>query len=89
MRHCSTERMIVDYFTKLLQGSSFRKMRNIIMGVTSFPVEKRVEIKDETSTKNNVRQTSLDKRNNFATMVISVRPTTPVTKKRIHDNSHE
>ena len=39
-----------------------------------------VEIKDETSTKNNVRQTSLDKRNNFATMVISVRPTTLVTK---------
>ena len=39
-----------------------------------------VEIKDETSTKNNVRQTSSDKRNNFATMVISVRPTTPFTK---------
>ena len=39
-----------------------------------------VEIKDETSTKKNVRQTSLDKRNNFATMVISVRPTTLVTK---------
>ena len=42
--------MIADYFTKPLQGSLFRKMRDIIMGVTSFPVEERVEIRDEKST---------------------------------------
>ena len=50
LRHCPTERMIADYFTKPLQGSLFRKMRDIIMGVTLFPVEKRVEIRDEKST---------------------------------------
>ena len=51
MRHYATEYMIADYFTKPLQGSLFRNMRDIIMGVTSFPVEERVEIKDEKSTK--------------------------------------
>ena len=51
LKHCPTERMIADYFTKPLQGSLFRKMRDIIMGVTSFPVEERVEISDEKSTK--------------------------------------
>ena len=72
--------MIADYFTKPLQGSLFRKMRDIIMGVTSFPVEERVEIRDEKSTEKKVRQTSSDKRKFFVTMVISVRPTTTVTK---------
>ena len=80
LRHCSTERMIDDYFTKPLQGSLFRKTRDIIMEVTSFPVDERVEIRDEKSTEKNVRQTSSDKRNNFVAMVISVRPTTTVAK---------
>ena len=83
LRHCSTERMIDDYFTKPLQGSLFRKTRDIIMEVTSFPVDERVEIRDEKSTEKNVRQTSSDKRNNFVAMVISVRPTTTITKERI------
>ena len=89
LRHCPTECMIADYFTKPLQGSPFRNMRDIIMGVTSFSVEERVEIRDEKSTEKNMRQTSSDKRNNFVAMVISVRPTTTVTKKRIQDNDHE
>ena len=33
MRYCPTEEMIADYFTKPLQGSSFRKMRNSIMNI--------------------------------------------------------
>ena len=41
LRHCPTDRMIADYFTKPLQGSLFRKMKAVIMGVTSFPVEKK------------------------------------------------
>ena len=40
--HCSTERMIADYYTKPLQGSLFRKMRDIIMGLIAFPDEERV-----------------------------------------------
>ena len=50
LRHCPTERMIADYFTKPLQGSLFQKMRDVIMRITSFPVEERVEIRDEKST---------------------------------------
>ena len=37
--HCPTERMIADYFTKPLQGSLFRKMRDIITGLALFPTE--------------------------------------------------
>ena len=32
--------MIADYFTKPLQGSIFRKMRDIIMGLVNFIDEK-------------------------------------------------
>ena len=42
--HCPTERMIADYYTKPLQGSLFRKMRDILMGHTVFPDEERVGI---------------------------------------------
>lgn len=42
--------MIVDYFTKPLQDSIIRKIRDIIMGVISFPVEKRVQIRENIST---------------------------------------
>ena len=41
--HCPMERMIADFFTKALQGSLFRKMRDIIMGLAPFPAEERVE----------------------------------------------
>ena len=50
LRRCPTDRMIADYFTKPLQCSLFRKVKAVIMGVMSFPVEKRVEIRDEKST---------------------------------------
>jgi len=32
--YCPTEDMLADYFTKPLQGSLFRRLRNTIMGVT-------------------------------------------------------
>ena len=48
-----------------------------------------VEIRDEKSTEKNVRQTSLDKRNNFVAMFLSARPMPTVTKKRIQDNGHK
>ena len=34
-----TERMISDFYIKPLHGSLFRKMRDIIMGLTPFPEE--------------------------------------------------
>ena len=33
MRYCPTEKMIADYFTKLLQGSSFKKMHDSIINI--------------------------------------------------------
>ena len=49
--HCPTERMIADYYTKPLQGSLFRKMRDILMGLTPFPDEERVGLSEKVSTK--------------------------------------
>ena len=42
IRHCPTERMIADYFTKPLQGKLFITMRDQIMGITDTPIEERV-----------------------------------------------
>ena len=42
LRHCGTEYMIADFLTKPLQGSLFRRIRDIIMDHTSFPTEERV-----------------------------------------------
>ena len=42
--HCPTERMIADYYTKPLQGSLFKKMRDILMGLAPFPEEERVGV---------------------------------------------
>ena len=39
--------MIVYYFTKPLQGSLFRKARDIIMGLVEFPDEERVGIREK------------------------------------------
>jgi sulfur carrier protein ThiS len=35
--------MIADFYTKPLQGALFRKMRDIIMGLSPFLAEERVE----------------------------------------------
>jgi len=47
--HCPTERMIADYFTKPLQGSLFKKMRDILMGLAPFPEEERVGVQNKVS----------------------------------------
>ena len=44
--HCPTERMIADFYTKPLQGSLFKKMRDIVMGLAPFPDEERVSLID-------------------------------------------
>ena len=45
LKHCPTERMIADFFTKPLQGGLFKKLRDMIMGQTPYPTEERVETK--------------------------------------------
>ena len=42
--------MITDYYTKPLQGSLFKKMRDILMGLTPFPDEERVKLGEQVST---------------------------------------
>ena len=44
---CPTERTVADYYTKPLQGSLFKKMRDIVMGLTPFPDEERVGLNEE------------------------------------------
>ena len=43
VKHCPPEHMIADFFTKPLQGSLFTKMRDIVMGISSYPTKERVE----------------------------------------------
>ena len=35
IKHCPTERMVADFFTKPLQGRLFQQLRDYIMGATS------------------------------------------------------
>ena len=42
IEHCPTNIMIADFFTKPLQGKQFKKMRDIIMGLTPITMEERV-----------------------------------------------
>ena len=42
IRHCPTEKMIADYFTKPLQGKLFIMLRDQIMGISDTPIEERV-----------------------------------------------
>ena len=46
LKHCKTNKMIGDYFTKPVQGL-FKKLRDHIMGITIFPIEERVENYDK------------------------------------------
>jgi hypothetical protein len=43
LAHCPTENMLADFYTKPLQGSLFRKMRDYIMGHSDSLIEERVE----------------------------------------------
>ena len=50
MKHCATERMVADYFTKPLQGKLFKQLRDQIMGKTEIPIEERIGNQDESET---------------------------------------
>ena len=41
--------MVADFYTKPLQGSLFKLMRNIMMGLTPFPDEERVRSRENVS----------------------------------------
>ncbi len=46
IKHCPTEIMIADFFTKPLQGNLFRKMRDYVMGASGTLDEERVGAQD-------------------------------------------
>lgn len=48
IEHCPTEMMVADFYTKPLQGSLFRKMRDYIMGLAPSLSEERVGIPSST-----------------------------------------
>ena len=39
IKHCPTDLMLADYFTKPQQGKLFKTMRDIIMGIAKYPIE--------------------------------------------------
>ena len=54
--------MIADFLTKPLQGKLFKYLRNIIMGLSPFPMEERVGLYDENSDniENSVRKSIVE-----------------------------
>jgi len=42
LQYIFTEKIIDDFFTKPLQSAPFKKVRDIVMGLVSFPIEVRV-----------------------------------------------
>ena len=50
IKHCPTEQMIADFYTKPIQGKQFYKLRNIIMGHDTIPVEECVGTSDKMTT---------------------------------------
>ena len=50
LKHCKTDDMIADFYTKPLQDKHYYRLRNIIMGHSTIPVEECVEISDEKAT---------------------------------------
>ena len=68
--HCLIERMISGFYTKPLQDSLFRKMRDIIMGLPPFPEEERAvnsEKVENMRTKNTRKQ--IGKKNTYVDAV--------------------
>ena len=51
IKHCRSEKMVSDFYTKPLQGRLFRELRDFIMGVAPLPVEERVG--EQSSTEQN------------------------------------
>ena len=49
VQYCPTLDMIADYFTKALQGSLFRKLRDLILGIIPADFEKYMRRYEEVS----------------------------------------
>ena len=64
MKHCPTSEMIVDYYTKPLQGKQFYNLRSIIMGHKNMEIKERVGEKVIPSIlKNNLKRSNENGKN--------------------------
>ena len=78
--HCSTERMMGDYFTNPLLGNLFTTMRDIIMGITLYPAKERVENKICQGTEcQEIKSNTSDKGDSQASLKCTVPNATPGT----------
>ena len=50
LKHCSTDNMIDEFYTKSLQGKNYYKLRNIIMGLSTMPLKESVGISNKKTT---------------------------------------
>ena len=57
IKWCPTEDMIADFWTKPLQGSQFRRLRDLIMGVTPVPKPRDEKKRSGDSSKRRVKPT--------------------------------
>ena len=61
--HCPKERMVVNYDTKPLQGSLFRKMRDIVMGINPFSDEEYISVNEKLSITSSVNNSNAENSN--------------------------
>lgn len=57
LMHCSTDNMVADFYTKPLQGEHYYKLRQIIMGHDTMPVEERVSDSEKVTTEHGTGKT--------------------------------
>ena len=59
LKHCRTEKMVADYFTKPLQGRLFKLIRDYIMGQAQIPMEERVRENNQNDNKRTPNKISI------------------------------
>jgi hypothetical protein len=72
IKHCGIENMIIDYFTKPLQGSRFSKFRDLIIGITDIDSTDQIRSvleKDLIPNTNSQNDPNLENKDNMKQMV--------------------
>ena len=63
LKHCPTEEIIADFYTKPLQGKNYYKMRQMIMGHSTMSVKERIGDHQKNATEHGTDSTVLKKTN--------------------------
>jgi hypothetical protein len=87
MRHCATVSMLADFLTKPLQGSLFRKFRDVILGYQPLSILGRVgHVQDVERVEVNPSATTTPKHVSWSDIVRG--DVTPVASSTSNDNHH-